>query len=49
MTPTAPSISAGIIHGSSTGLASYVVDASYLQASTDGNELYKNADGTYTS
>ena len=40
-------ISASIIQGSAIGPASYVVDASDLQAVTDGNALCKYADDTY--
>ena len=41
------SISASIIQGSAIGPASYVVDASDLQAVTNGNALCKYADDTY--
>jgi len=40
-------ISASIIQGSAIGPASYVVNASDLQAITDGNTLWKYADDTY--
>jgi len=41
------SISASIIQGSAIGPASYVVNASNLQAVFDGNFLLKYADDTY--
>ena len=46
-TSTLKTISASIIQGSAIGPASYVVDASDLQAVTNGNALCKYADDTY--
>jgi len=45
-TSTLKTISASIIQGSAIGHASYVVDASDLQAVTNGNALCKYADDT---
>ena len=47
LTSTFREISAGIMQGSGTGPASYVVNSSDLKAITPGNSLCKYADDTY--